>query len=80
MKQKIKLFRESLKLVWKSAPGWTAATIFISVTRSIFPLALIWLIKGVIDGITAASTATPGTPIGKCIMANCSISCCLVSR
>ncbi len=63
MKEKIKLFRESLTLVWKSAPGWTAATIFISVTRSVFPLALIWLIKNVIDGITAASSLAPGTPL-----------------
>ena len=63
MRQRFKLFRESLKLVWRSAPGWTTATVFISVMRSIFPLALIWLIKGVIDGITDASSAAPGTPI-----------------
>ncbi len=63
MKQKIKLFREALKIVWKSAPGWTAATIFISVIRSVFPLALIWLIKSVIDGITVASKAIPGTSL-----------------
>ena len=63
MNQKIKLFGESLKIVWRSAPGWTAATVIISVTRSIFPLAIIWLLKNIIDCITAASTATPGTPI-----------------
>ena len=63
MKERFKLFGESLKLVWRSAPGWTAATVFISVMRSIFPLALIWLIKGVIDGITIASSSVPWTPI-----------------
>lgn len=63
MKERFKLFGESLKLVWRSAPGWTAATVFISVMRSIFPLALIWLIKGVIEGITIASSSVPGTPI-----------------
>jgi ATP-binding cassette subfamily B protein len=63
MKEKIKLFRESVRLVWKSSPGWTFANIVISVFRSFFPLLMVWLLKGVIDAITAASTATPGTPI-----------------
>jgi len=56
MKQKIKLFRESVKLVWNSSPGWTFMNILISVLRSIFPLILIWLLKVVIDGITKAAT------------------------
>ncbi len=63
MKEKIKYFRESIKLVWRSAPGWAVANILISILRSILPLLLIWLIKGLIDGITAAATAEPGTPI-----------------
>ena len=63
MRNKIKLFSESLKLVWKSAPGWAAANIAISVLRSFLPLALIWMIKGLIDGITQAASAAPGTPI-----------------
>jgi ATP-binding cassette subfamily B protein len=63
MKEKIKLFRESLKLVWKSAPGWTSVSIIISVVRSFFPLLMVWLLKGVIDGITNAASVSPGTPI-----------------
>jgi len=63
MKQKFNLFRESLKLVWKSAPGWTFANIVVSVIRSIFPLILIWLLKGVIDKITSAASANPTTPL-----------------
>jgi ATP-binding cassette subfamily B protein len=60
MMEKIKLFRESLKLVWKSAPGWTFINIVISFLRSIFPLLLIWLLKIVVDDITkAASSAIP---------------------
>ena len=58
MRKKYKLFRESLKLVWKSAPGWTTATSLISFTRSFFPLLLLWLVKVVIDNITAASSGT----------------------
>ena len=61
MKEKIKLFRESLSLVWKSTPGWTSANILMSVMRSIFPLALIWLLKVVVDDITKAATASPST-------------------
>ena len=63
MKEKIKLFWESLKLVWRSGPGWASANIVMSVFRSFLPLLMVWLLKGVVDAITAASTATPGTPI-----------------
>src|ERR1035437_2026537 len=59
MKEKIKLFRESLKLVWNSSPGWTLTNIVMSMLRSVFPLMLIWLLKVVIDDITqAAKTAS----------------------
>lgn len=57
MKQKIKLFGESLRLVWQSAPGWATANTFLSVLRSFLPLLLLWLLKNVIDAITAASSA-----------------------
>lgn len=63
MKQKTTLFIESLKLVWKSAPGWALANTLLSVLRSIFPLLLAWLLKGVIDAVTLASSAKPGEPI-----------------
>lgn len=65
MKEKIKLFRESLKLVWESAPGWATANIFISVIRSFLPLALVWLLKILIDNITLASTTASGFPFNK---------------
>lgn len=57
MKQKIKLFGESLRLVWQSAPGWATANTFLSVLRSFLPLLLLWLLKNVIDAITTASSA-----------------------
>ncbi|MGD0341472.1 MAG: ABC transporter ATP-binding protein [Bacteroidales bacterium] len=63
MKEKVKYFRESIKLVWKSAPGWTFVNVVISVLRSFLPLLLLWLLKGLIDGITAAASARPGQPI-----------------
>jgi ATP-binding cassette, subfamily B, bacterial len=63
MKTKLKYFRESIKLVWKSAPGWTFVNIVISILRSFLPLLLLWLLKYLIDGITAAASARPGQPI-----------------
>ncbi|MGA2405716.1 MAG: ABC transporter ATP-binding protein [Bacteroidales bacterium] len=63
MREKLNLFRESLKLVWNSSPGWTFTNIVMSVLRSIFPLILIWLLKDVVDDITRAATASPGTPV-----------------
>jgi ATP-binding cassette, subfamily B, bacterial len=53
MRRKFNLFRESLRLVWESSPGWTTANIIISVIRSFLPLALVWLIKILIDSITS---------------------------
>jgi ATP-binding cassette subfamily B protein len=61
--EKIRLFRESLSLVWKSTPGWTFMNIVMSVLRSIFPLLLIWLLKVVVDDVTKAATALPSAPV-----------------
>ena len=61
MKEKIRLFRDSLKLVWASAPGWASVNIAISVIRSFLPLALVWLIKLLIDDITNAASAGSNT-------------------
>ena len=62
MREKIRLFRESLKLVWQSAPGWATANTILSVIRSVLPLLLLWLLKNVIDAITSASSGTGGSP------------------
>jgi ATP-binding cassette, subfamily B, bacterial len=60
MGKKIKLFRESLKLVWESAPVWASVNIGISVIRSFLPLSLIFFIKLLIDSITKATSTTTG--------------------
>jgi len=62
MNNKIRYFTESVRLVWKSAPGWAMANFFVSLLKSILPLALIWYLKGLIDGITeAVSRSTQGS-------------------
>ncbi len=53
--KKLKLFSESLRLVWKSAPVWATINVVVSVLRSILPLALVFLIKNLIDSITAGT-------------------------
>jgi len=58
--KKIRLFTESLRLVWASAPGWTFVNVVVSVGRSILPLALVFLIKLLIDAITKASASGNG--------------------
>ena len=61
MKDKIKLFHESLKLVWASAPGWAFVNILISVVSSFLPLGLLFLIKLLIDNITKTSAGVAGS-------------------
>jgi ATP-binding cassette subfamily B protein len=58
--KKIRLFIDSIKLVWTSSPGWTLVNILVSVGRSILPLALVFLIKLLIDEITKASGSGTG--------------------
>lgn len=63
MKDRIRLFIESLKLVWQSSPSWTVANILISVLRSVLPLIIILFIKNLIDVITQATAkGLPFTP------------------
>jgi ATP-binding cassette subfamily B protein len=56
MKKKIKLFGDSVKLVWASAPAWATVNITISALRSFYPLVLVWLIKLLIEDITKAAS------------------------
>jgi ATP-binding cassette, subfamily B, bacterial len=59
LKNKFNLFRESLKLVWQSSPGWTTASTILSLVRSFLPLLLLFMLREVIDEITTA--AGPGS-------------------
>src|SRR4030043_2006186 len=61
MDRTIRYFREAVRLVWKSAPGWALTNFSISFLRSFLPLVLIWLLKGLIDGITRTVSAAPQT-------------------
>ncbi|MDO9581347.1 MAG: hypothetical protein Q7J06_12435 [Bacteroidales bacterium] len=65
MREKINLFRKSIRLVWQSAPGWAFANIVLSVLRSFMPLALVWLLKVLIDSITKATSTDSGIPFNN---------------
>jgi ATP-binding cassette, subfamily B, bacterial len=58
MREKVKLFRESLKLVWASAPGWATVNASISLIISFVPLILLYFIKMLIDNITKSYSGT----------------------
>ncbi len=51
----------ALRLVWQSAPGWTAASLSITFLQGVLPLATLYLTKLVLDsaatGLTAANKA-----------------------
>jgi len=68
MRKKTGLFIESLKLVWQSAPGWASANTILSVLRSFLPLLLLWLLKNVIDEITAAASIGTEPSVNSILM------------
>jgi ATP-binding cassette, subfamily B, bacterial len=67
MGRTVKYFREAIKLVWKSAPGWALTNFSVSFLRSFLPLVLIWLLKGLIDGLNTAISSARGSSISDVI-------------
>ncbi|MEZ4585791.1 MAG: hypothetical protein R2909_05260, partial [Gemmatimonadales bacterium] len=48
---------DGLKLVWRSAPGWTAAQIGLLLALSVLPIAALYLTKAIVDAVAAALDA-----------------------
>ncbi len=44
-------------LVWRSAPGWTGAGIGLIIVQSLLPLASLYLMKLIVDGVTGAAVS-----------------------
>jgi len=57
MGRKSSLFIRSLSLVWTSAPSWATWNVLISLSAGFLPLALVWLIKRLIDAATAVTVS-----------------------
>ncbi len=47
----------ALRLVWQSAPGWTMASLALLIVQGALPLASLYLMKLVVDAVTAALEA-----------------------
>ena len=45
--------KRALSLVWQSAPGWTLVSAFLVVLQGILPLASLYLMKLIVDSVTA---------------------------
>lgn len=45
--------KRALSLVWKSAPGWTLVNGFLVILQGILPLAALYLMKLIVDSVTA---------------------------
>jgi len=52
--------RRALRLVWEAAPGWTVASFALVLLQAAIPVLALYLIKLVIDAVTAAAAAPTG--------------------
>jgi ATP-binding cassette, subfamily B, bacterial len=43
----------ALRLVWSVTPRWTVASVCLTVIQGLLPLATIWLLKLIVDGVTS---------------------------
>ena len=43
----------ALRLVWKSAPGWTVANALLVFAQGLLPLAGLYLVRQIVDSVTA---------------------------
>lgn len=46
-----------MRLVWSIAPGWTLASIALAVVQGVLPLASLYMIQYIVDGVTEGVTA-----------------------
>ncbi len=54
--------KRSLLLVWRSAPLWTLASFFLVVIQGVLPLASLYVMKLIVDSVTAGIDS-PGTEV-----------------
>jgi ATP-binding cassette, subfamily B, bacterial len=56
--QRLLQLRRAMRLVWQSTPGWTLFNLLLLVLRAILPLASLYLMKLIVDGVTLALRAS----------------------
>lgn len=47
----------TLRLVWKASPGWTIAWLIVLLIQGLLPIAVIYLVRAVVNALVAASAA-----------------------
>ncbi len=52
------LLRRAVRLVWQASPGWTIASLVLLVVQSVLPLASLYLLKLIVEAVTAALKST----------------------
>jgi ATP-binding cassette, subfamily B, bacterial len=50
----------ALRLVWDAAAGWTVASALLVLLQAALPILALYLIKLVVDAVSAAASAPPG--------------------
>jgi ATP-binding cassette subfamily B protein len=71
LKEKIKHslhLERALRLVWQSAPGWTAANFGLILIQGLLPLISLYLMKLIVDGVTAGLAAPDKTQALKHVL------------
>ncbi len=57
------------RFVWKAAPGWTSLSLGLVVIQALLPLAALYLIKLIVDGVAdAVAGSDPGAAFGRVLM------------
>jgi ATP-binding cassette subfamily B protein len=49
--------RRAIELVWQSTPGWTVLSFCLTVIQGLLPLLAIYLLKLIVDAVTAGVAA-----------------------
>jgi ATP-binding cassette, subfamily B, bacterial len=55
--------KRAIALVWQSAPGWTVIHVALATIQSILPLALLYIIKLIVDNIAISLNISDKTQI-----------------
>ena len=63
--QAILRLRQAVRFVWESGPGWGIANVVLIVIEGVLPLLLLYIMKLVVDSVTAGIAAPDKTYDGR---------------
>jgi ATP-binding cassette subfamily B protein len=56
-----RMLASAIRIVWRSAPGWTLANALLVVVQGLLPIAGLWITKRVVDAVVSGVGAAPGS-------------------